>query len=112
MSVHVNGYINWCNCTSFGHATYFISMRPIEFYVTLHDSWISIGPYKICAPITSILVKPHDMNSCTLLDALCPMAGLYTIHYTVHNIHDHIDIASVKNTFFFLLFVCQHGLPH
>ena len=51
--------------------------------VTLHDSWISVGPYKVHAPISSILVKPRDMNSLTLLDALCPMAyTLYSTQYT------------------------------
>ena len=40
---------------------------------TLHDSWNSIGPYKVNAPIGSILMKPSDMNSLTLLDALCPI---------------------------------------
>ena len=51
--------------------------------VTLHDSWNSIGPYKVHAPISSILIKPRDMNSLTLLDALCPMAfTLYGIKYT------------------------------
>ena len=44
----------------------------------LHDSWNSIGPYKVNVPISSILMKPRDMNSLTLLDALCPMA--YTVH--------------------------------
>ena len=47
------------------------------------DSWNSIGPYKVNAPISSILLKPCDMNSLTLLDALCPMAyTLYGIKYT------------------------------
>ena len=45
---------------------------------TLHDSWNSIGPYKVNVPISSILMKPRDMNSLTLLDALCPIA--YTLH--------------------------------
>ena len=50
---------------------------------TLHDSWNSIGPYKVHTPTSSILMKPHDMNSLTLLDALCPMAyTLYGIKYT------------------------------
>ena len=80
----------------------------LSVYVTLHDSWISIGPYKVCAPISSILVKPHDMNSLTYWMPFAP----WPTHYTVHNIHDHIYTASVKNTFFFLLFVCQYGLPH
>ena len=52
-----NGYINWCYDL--------INMRK-KFYVTLHDSWISIGPYKVHAPISSILVKPRDMNSFSL----------------------------------------------
>ena len=53
--------------------------------VTLHDSWNSIIPYnnKVHAPISSILIKPRDMNSLTLLDVLCPMAyTLYGIKYT------------------------------
>ena len=37
---------------------------------TLYDSWNSIGLYKVNAPISSILMKPCDMNSLTLLDAL------------------------------------------
>ena len=45
---------------------------------TLYDSWNSIGPYKVNVPISSILMKSRDMNSLTLLDALCPMA--YTLH--------------------------------
>ena len=50
---------------------------------TLHDSRNSIGPYKVNAPISSILMKPRHMNSLTLLDALCPMAyTLYGIKYT------------------------------
>ena len=58
-----------------------ISMEKV--CVTLHDSWNSIGPHKIHAPISSILMKPRDMNSLTLLDALCPMADiLHGIKYT------------------------------
>ena len=35
--------------------------------VMLLNSWISIGHYKTHAPISSILIKPRDMNSLTLL---------------------------------------------
>ena len=61
---------------------YQCSARPYQcgkkVCATLHDSWNSIGPYKVNVPISSILMKPRDMNSLTLLDALCPMA--YTLH--------------------------------
>ena len=45
---------------------------------------ILLYPIKyMLAPISSILIKPCDMNSLTLLDALCPMAyTLYSIKYT------------------------------
>ena len=59
-----------------------VVLRPYQYgkkvCATLHDSWNSIGLYKVNVPVSSILMKPRDMNSLTLLDALRPMA--YTLH--------------------------------
>ena len=52
---------------------YFVSFTVVIFTIL----------YKVHAPISSILVKPRDMNSLTLLDALCPKAyTLYSTQYT------------------------------
>ena len=46
--------------------------------------FLSVPIYKVHIPISSIQVKTRDMNSLTLLDALCPMAyTLYSMQYTV-----------------------------
>ena len=71
----VNGYINWCYDL--------ISMRKNSMSRYIIPGFLLVPIYKVHAPISSIIVKPRDMNSLTLLDALCPVAyTLYSMQYT------------------------------
>ena len=69
----VNGYINWCYDL--------ISMRKNSMSRYMIPGFLLVPiKYMLQSALSS---KPRDMDSPTLLDALCPMAyTLYSTQYT------------------------------